>query len=168
MEYIKIFFLCFFLAGCGEYNEKALKQTPTEKIVYSASFKYASYDIVASRFFENNKMRYVFKLTSDGRIMTVFKNRLVALDDVSGVSKYLVSDTSNNKIFGPNLFGHSIEGYYFKVIKYDSVEHIVKKISPSEISYFHSIDSLMKKNDIDLIPLDSVEKLYWFEYKFDN
>ena len=169
MNRIKIFFICLTFFGCtaGEHNETVLKSTDTEKIVYSAHRKYG-YNIVAARFNEHNKMRYVFVLNGNGVVMAVFRNRLISLNEVSGKSQYLVSDTSNNNIHGPGLYGYPIQGYYPEAIQHDSVKHFVCKISLSEIIFFRSVDSLMKKNNKTFRPVDSMEKLYWFNYDFSN
>lgn len=167
---IKTFLICLTLFGCtpSEHDETILKSTDVENIVYRAHRKYG-YNIVASRFAENEKKRYVFVLNANGVVMAVFRNRLNTLNEVSGKSQYLVSDTSNNNLYGgPSLFGYPIEGYYFRAIQYDSVKHFVSKIPASEINYFQSIDSLMKKNNIAFRPLDSMEKLYWFDYDFSK
>lgn len=163
------FLICITFFGCtaSEHNETILKSTDSEKIVYRAHRKYG-YNIVAARFNKNEKMRYVFVLNGNGVVMAVFRNRLIALDEVSGLSQYLVSDTGNKNIHGPNLFRYPIQGYYPGAIQYDSVKHFVYNISLSEINYFQHIDSLMKTNNKAFRPLDSIEKLYWFKYDFSD
>lgn len=169
MNRINFFISCLTLFACtsSEYNETILKSTDTEKIVYYAHRKYG-YHIEAYRFHKDEKMRYVFVLNAKGGVRAVFRNRLNTLNEVSGLSQYLVSDTSNNNINGPNLFRHPIGGFYARAIKYDSIKHFVYKISLSEINFFRSVDSLMKKNSIEFKPIDSLEKLYWFKYDFSD
>ena len=165
MKYVKLFFIYLSITGCfyQKPKETILKNTDCEKIIYTSSFKYG-YNIEAFRYSKSDNKRYVLKLNSIGVIGAVFRHSLVNVQSVDNVAQYLVSDTTNKYILGPNLFESTIMGYLAEPIEYDSTKHIVEKISPKEIIFFKSIDSLMKQHNIEFAPLDSLEYLYWFNY----